>query len=419
MPSGWLLAVLLLPAVSQAQSGDGDADLEPRISCTYDIMTGRRSLTCKVVGGRIDNEDDEDNEADGESLIEKMTLCYKDFSENRTKCMEGFGDTVSSEDLKPLLNFNLTIHLKIGGNLSTMINLNKIVKPRSPHVWNVTFNQKSDQAVFHIRTPYHKEYLTAQNQLFELHIWTTGSKICQNVSSSDTLQISMQHLLKDSEYHVKVRAIPVNYLQGTWSEWSENFTFFTPAGESEKVKKLTEEKQEMHTVTVCLVLLVLVTSCVVFFWKNRIFTYIWPSIPHPKHTLVQICKPNKGLLLNFKPEVFSALKVYPVEKTEEQPSEEPEPSIDAADAAQPNPPCSAQSSDCSRSTTSVSTEELELSALLSRSSSDGEDSLQSSSPSPVNVLHLGEGPHTPPPERSGGGNEAEAYVTMSSFYQIN
>lgn len=124
----------------------------------------------------------------------------------------------------------------------------------------------------------------------------------------------------------------------------------------------------------------------------------------------------QGLLLNFKPEVFSALKVYPMEKTEEQPCEETEPSI--ADSTQSNHPCSTQSSDCSRSTTSVSTEELELSALLSRSSSDGEDSLQSTSPSPINVLQLGERSHTPPPERNSGGNEAEAYVTMSSFYQI-
>ncbi len=129
----------------------------------------------------------------------------------------------------------------------------------------------------------------------------------------------------------------------------------------------------------------------------------------------------QGLLLNFKPEVFSALKVCPMEKTEEQPYEESEPSIAAAaaaDSTQSNHPCSTQSSDCSRSTTSVSTEELELSALLSRSSSDGEDSLQSTSQSPINVLQLGERPHTPPPERSSGGNEAEAYVTMSSFYQI-
>lgn len=131
----------------------------------------------------------------------------------------------------------------------------------------------------------------------------------------------------------------------------------------------------------------------------------------------------QGLLLNFNPEEFSALKVCPLEKAELRPCEEPEASVcpaaaaAAADSSQSSDPCSTQSSDC-RSTTSITTEELELSALLS--SSDGEDSLQSTSPSPVNVLQ-------PRAEGSGGGNEPEvfgvsqqdeAYVTMSSFYQI-
>lgn len=133
--------------------------------------------------------------------------------------------------------------------------------------------------------------------------------------------------------------------------------------------------------------------------------------------------------MNVKPEVFSALKVYPMETTEGYPCEETEPSNTAAasEGTQLNLPCSTQSSDCSRSTTSVSTEELELSVLLSRSSSDGEDSLQSTSPSTINVLQLGERPHTPQTEHSSEGNKTEvfglskqdeAYVTMSSFYQI-
>lgn len=141
----------------------------------------------------------------------------------------------------------------------------------------------------------------------------------------------------------------------------------------------------------------------------------------------EVCLLLQGLLLNFKPEVFSALKVYPLEKTDEEPGEEAEPSVNpaAADRAQSNNPSSTQSSDC-RSTTSVSTEELELSALLSRSSSDTEETPQSTSPSPINILQLGDG-HTPQPEHSCEGNQAEvfgvsqqeeAYVTMSSFYQI-
>lgn len=137
----------------------------------------------------------------------------------------------------------------------------------------------------------------------------------------------------------------------------------------------------------------------------------------------------QALLLNVKPEVLSALRVYPTETTERHPCDETEPSITAAasEGKQSNLPCSTQSSDCSRSTTSVSTEELELSGLLSRSSSDGEDSPQSTSPSTINVLQLEERPHTPQTEHNSDGDKTEvfgvskqdeAYVTMSSFYQI-
>lgn len=114
-----------------------------------------------------------------------------------------------------------------------------------------------------------------------------------------------------------------------------------------------------------------------------------------------------------------------MEKTEEE--TEPSISTAAAEDNQSNPACFTHSSDSSRSTTSVSTEELELSALLSRSSSEGEDGLQSTSPSPVHVPQPEERRHSPQPECSGGGDEAEesagsqqeeAYVTMSSFYQI-
>nr|XP_046231359.1 interleukin-7 receptor subunit alpha isoform X2 [Scatophagus argus] len=420
MPSGCWIAVLLLllPAVTQAQSGDGDADVDSRISCTSDIMTDGSSLTCKLVEGRNDNEDDEDYQADG---IENMTACFTDFSTTGRKCVNNFGDTVSSRDLSLVVDLNVTIHLKRGGQISKTIDLKKIVKPRSPQVWNVTVSRESQQALIHIRTPYHKEYLKVDNQLFQLLIWSAHSSTIQNISSSDhvVMKIDMQQLQKHTQYHVRVRAIPQKHLQGTWSEWSETFSFTTPAD------KQTNPRQELYTLSMCLVPLFVVTSAVVLFWKNKIFTYMWPRIPYPKHTLMQICQPNKGLLLNFKPEVFSALKVYPMEKAEEHPCEETVPSVIAAAAGgtQSNLPCSTQTSDCSTSTTSISTEELELSALLS----DREDSVQTTSPSPTQVLQLGERPDTPQPECSSGGNEAEvfrvsqqdeAYVTMSSFYQI-
>lgn len=57
------------------------------------------------------------------------------------------------------------------------------VKPRCPQVWNVTFNQESNKALIHIRTPYHKEYLKVKNQLFQLLIWSANSRTVTSFDS--------------------------------------------------------------------------------------------------------------------------------------------------------------------------------------------------------------------------------------------
>lgn len=46
------------------------------------------------------------------------------------------------------------------------------VKPMSPQVFNITYNEEGNQAKIWIRTPYHKDYLTVDNQLFQFQIRT-------------------------------------------------------------------------------------------------------------------------------------------------------------------------------------------------------------------------------------------------------
>ncbi|XP_026153738.1 interleukin-7 receptor subunit alpha isoform X2 [Mastacembelus armatus] len=406
---GWRFALLLLlPIGTRAQSGDGDADTEPRISCTSHITKKENSLSCRLLGTRPDDEDDEDDEDEQVDGIERMSLCYNDLDEPVETCFKNNSDTLLFKET-PVIEFNLTVHLKRGGSVSTNMDLKKIVKPNAPQVWNVTFNQDSKQVVILIRTPYHKDYLKVENQLFQLHICTEGSEMTQNISSSDTMMIDMERLQKNTEYQVRVRAIPLIYLQGSWSKWSEPYSFFSPP-------ELSKGQRFLYLLIMGLIFVVTLVSSVVVLCKNKIFTYMWPRIPHPKHTLVQIYKPNTGLLLHFSPEVFSALTVFPQEKAEEQPIEDSQPSIGsaAADRSQSSDPCSTQSSDC-RSTNSVSTEELELSALLSQSSSDGEDGSPITGPSPINVPQPGDGHEA---ETLGVSQQEEAYVTMSRFYQI-
>ncbi|XP_072227633.1 interleukin-7 receptor subunit alpha [Leuresthes tenuis] len=407
MRIGRRIAALLLLLAAGAEAQSGDTDSEPRISCFSHISMRGCSLTCELLDGSDHNEDDEDGDC-----IESMALCYfQKWVQNsrKTDCVEAPGNTVASKELSPVQHLNLTVHLKRGGRIRAPVDLKTIVRPRSPRVQNVTFNRTTNTAVIYIQTPYHHDYLSLENQMFQLHIWTAGTNMTQNISSKDFLQMDLQHLHRPSEYGVRVRSIPQDGFQGSWSEWSETFSFRRPA--AERPDPLARWQVTACTVTVCLVSVAVVTSSAFIIWKNRIFTYMWPSVPHPKQTVVQICQPHKGLLLSLSPEVFSSLRVFPPER---RACAEAEPAASPAHGSQSS---STHSCDC-RSTTSVSTEELELSALLSRSSSDGEDSVPSSSPSPGRILR----PLTPPPElnevESGVNQQEEAYVTMSSFYQI-
>ncbi|XP_069369840.1 interleukin-7 receptor subunit alpha [Paralichthys olivaceus] len=409
MESVWTIFLLLMVGV-QAQSGDTDTEAESRISCSSHITTEGNSLTCELLPGHHDDDDDEDEDEDEEEgdSIKSMTLCSPDWSNSQRsdKCVNSSGNTLSFT-MVPVVNFTLTVHLKRRGAIKTIVDLKKIVKPRRPEVWNVTLNQELNQAVVYIQSPYHSDYLSG-NQMFQLQIWTTRLELTRNISSEGGMKIDMEHLRKNTEYHVIVRAIPVKLLKGSWSEWSDKFSFCTPAGQE------AVDSWEMYKLMLCLILLVVVIVPVVFLWKNKIFTYMWPSIPHPKDTLVHIGKPNKGLLLNFYPEVFSALRVSSMT----QGCDKPEPSFSPADGAL-NQPSSTQSSDC-RSTTSISTEELELSALLSGSSSAADASLHSASPSPVQDVLLEGGAElcSTRTESEAPGQQEEAYVTMSSFYRV-
>ncbi|TKS85116.1 Unconventional myosin-Vb [Collichthys lucidus] len=223
------------------------AEGEPRISCTSDIMTYRSSLTCKLVRGQTDVDDDED-EADG---IEKMTVCL----------LQERGNVTTMIDLKKIKQMMLrttgvqTEHTRY--SYLTFVFAMSLHQTKKSSGVERTFD-KSNQAVIHIQIPYHKEILTDGNQLFQLLIWSAGSSTVQNISQL-SLKIDMDHFEKNSEYHVKVRAIPQIYLQGTWSEWSQTYSFFTPAGNT----------QDNYTLIVFLVLLLALPTAGVFFWKNK------------------------------------------------------------------------------------------------------------------------------------------------------
>ena len=50
------------------------------------------------------------------------------------------------------------------------------VKPKSPSVRSAVFQPQSNQAVITIKTPYHRDYLTASNQIFQFHLWSAAGR---------------------------------------------------------------------------------------------------------------------------------------------------------------------------------------------------------------------------------------------------
>lgn len=55
------------------------------------------------------------------------------------------------------------------------------------------------------------------------------------------MRIDEAHLRKNTKYQVKVRAIPNEGLQGTWSEWSEPYNFSTPLGKRKSVNSANDQ----------------------------------------------------------------------------------------------------------------------------------------------------------------------------------
>lgn len=123
---------------------------------------------------------------------------------------------------------------------------------------NITINKKSNQVAIYIRTPYKNDYIEVKNQLFQVlirsstktevllhnigHFFSSQNplhvdfviSLCQiqNISSSHEIimRLSMDRLQKGTKHDVKVRAMPYGNLEGTWSEWSEWYSFDTPSG---------------------------------------------------------------------------------------------------------------------------------------------------------------------------------------------
>ncbi|XP_072309856.1 interleukin-7 receptor subunit alpha [Eucyclogobius newberryi] len=389
-----LLWTVMLSARAGAQSGEPDPGMVPTVHCWSHIsIFEENTVTCQLISSGYNLEDDEDEDYD---YIKNITACCQ----SNEKCVEATGETVISKDLNPICPITLTALSKRGHQVETKLDLRKQIKPKSPQVYNVTLNQ--DQALVYVQTPYERDYLTVENQRFQIQLWSEKINLTQNMTSA-SMNIGRDHLRSGTEYHVKVRAIPWVHFQGTWSEWSRAVTFKTPPGDQPKNLYVL-----LWSVTP-----VVVVGIMVLMWKNKILTYMWPSIPHPKTTLEQIWGANKGLLLIYNPEEFSSLNVYSsVNQSATSSCSETKSLLSAAGTVSSSP-----STDASLSNSSVRTEEVEL--LSQSSTSEGEPDVPTKGLPFQNPVQHVEAPETTPMDHRIIQSEMDnSYVTVSSFYQI-
>uniref|UniRef100_A0A8C7GSC4 Fibronectin type-III domain-containing protein n=1 Tax=Oncorhynchus kisutch TaxID=8019 RepID=A0A8C7GSC4_ONCKI len=400
------IALLMLPVLVHSQSGEELVDNEPRILCTSHLsVSAANSLTC-----HLDDDTDDDDEMED---IKVMSLCYTD--DKKQRCLKEKGNNVTFTDLDTLQSYNLTVQLKRGGTFWKTMSLKKIIKPRSPWVVNATFLRSSNRALIYIGNPYLKDYLKPSNQLFQLRIWSVKNTLVKNITYQPLIIEGDEYLHKNTEYHVKVRAKPSGgYFDGSWSEWSASISFSTNTG------------------------IFYFFIFLFHLYLTRIHSFIWPSIPHPKHTLLQIpqtYEPMKhGPPVSFNPEVFSDLNIQLVEPDKEQDLTSLPPDSDSHRLAEVKDQYLIQERDgdtMSCHTTSSGGSET----ILLRCESPGVHlncGARSSrnSGSTVGILDLRSDFESVETDDSDGnigpeglgatqqGGKDEAYVTMSSFYQI-
>ncbi|KAJ7987119.1 hypothetical protein DPEC_G00335450 [Dallia pectoralis] len=403
-----LLIGLLVPVLVCCQSGGVWTDNEPTILCTSHLSVHEaNSLICYF--------EDDDNETLED--IEQMTL-----SDGKIYLREK-GNNITSSKLVPLQNYKLIISLKRGVSYTKSINLKNIIKPRSPWIVNATYLASPHRVNIYIGHQYKGDYLTSNNQLFQLLIWSVKNTLVPNITEQLFILEGDEYLYGNTEYHVKVRAKPNGlYFDGSWSEWSASIGFRTGP-------ETTPEQMMLYSLTMVVVVLLLGTSAFIFTWRKQIQSFVWPSIPHPKHTLFHMYKPIKGPLVSFNPEVFSDRNIQVVEPEEEDvTARTPDSDALAEVKGQSLLQCSGETMSCS----SGSSDGSDATLLRCTSPGDRVDSRAGnslSSGSTVGILDLKSDTDSVGTDDSDGnvcvvavsatrkpGND-EAYVTMSSFYQ--
>ncbi|XP_028829694.1 interleukin-7 receptor subunit alpha isoform X2 [Denticeps clupeoides] len=289
------MSLFLLTATAGAQSGDGDAEIP--WTCFSEVTFENTSLTCTV-----DEEIADD--------ITNITLCLV----SGGSCKNGSlrNDDFTINDLRLLQEYNLTVQLKQGESWSQIIDNRKIVNAPTPRIVNMTYYNDLGTAYFTVECKH--DYL--QSFKYEVELWTENIVKTWTLTSMP-LTIVPERLTDGSVYNVKVRVKPRGYFAGSWSQWSPWANFTT------KTVSLSREEENAGfslypVVIIIVIILLLVAILVALFWKKELRGYILPKVPHPKATLVQMQKFNKGFSVSFNPEVYNDIHIHKLDNNEQR-----------------------------------------------------------------------------------------------------
>ncbi|XP_056128350.1 interleukin-7 receptor subunit alpha-like [Rhinichthys klamathensis goyatoka] len=202
----WMLFVVFCPLVLSESGESGDYDWpEKEVTCTSTLTFKQNNLTCSL--------NDEPKEEVKIAILcpiieikrcEHATLGPQDFTfenlgiSNTYKLQVNIGDKVIKKD----------------------IDLRKIVKIPAPEIKLATYMNDIEEVI--IWSEHSHEYVT--NPAFQVEIWGDKQSI-RDVINYKYFSISKNTLGGDGVYYTRVRAKPVNYFEGNWSEWSSTASF--------------------------------------------------------------------------------------------------------------------------------------------------------------------------------------------------
>lgn len=372
----WMLFVVSCPLVL-SESGDYGDSLDD-VPCTSTMTLNQSNLICSL---------DEPTEE-----FKFLTLCRMEDLEKI--CING---TKRPRDIifeKLIVTAKYDLYL---GNevIKKDIDLSKIVKIPAPEMKGATYMEDTEEAFIWFKHSH--GYVKAPQ--FQLEIWRDkpADKPIRPMVKYLNFSISKDRLAGDGVYYTRVRAKPIDYFNGDWSEWSSNASFTI---KSSTVPTTEKNFPMVGFIITFFVILVLIIGLGTLRWRAHIKDYITPNIPHPKATLAQM---HRGLPFTFSPEIFSDVFIHRVDYVDEKPtSPELQDSLDERRYSQ-----------ASSSRTSVSEMDMKADECFPREQSHLKIRLLDESDLLKESEH-GSSQSVMAPQRE---CKDEAYVTMSSLFK--